>query len=459
MFQNRNSDFAVDSQAETISFAELLSAFSYALDITQGQPQGHCIRGCWIGMHVGRVIGLPEEQLWELYYTLLLKDLGCSSNAARICQLYLADDHSIKHDYKLIDGKLNVLRFVLARTGAHESLRTRVGALANIMINGGDIEKSMIETRCTRGADIARQLRFSEAVAEGIAALDEHWNGAGLPEGLKGEQIPVYARIALLSQVVDVFRMANGRGGACDEVARRSGEWFDPALCHGFAQVAEDPAFWEGLEAADLDQRILALEPPGQRQLVDEAYLDDIASAFGKVIDAKSPYTAGHSDRVGAIASAIADQLGYTPDHCRKLRRAAMLHDIGKLGVSNMILDKPGPLSQEEWKTMRAHAADTAEILGRIGAFREMAMIAASHHERLDGAGYPLGLDQLAISLDTRIITASDIYDALTADRPYRKAMPIDQALAVMRAEVGSAIDPRCFAALEALVAKADAAF
>ncbi|MEO1169538.1 MAG: HD domain-containing phosphohydrolase [Pseudomonadota bacterium] len=455
MFQHKfDETFATETEA-MVSFAEIVSAFSYALDLTQGQPKGHCIRCCWIGTHIGEALGLGKEQLWELYYTLLLKDLGCSSNAARICELYLADDHAIKRDYKLIDGKMhNVLRFVLARTGTDASLGERIGALGNVLKNGSKIERDIIETRCVRGADIARQLRFPEAVAEGIAGLDEHWDGSGLPNGIEGEAIPLYSRIALLSQVIDIFRMANGEEAACQEIRKRSGGWFDPDLCDAFGTVAEDPAFWAALEARDIERRVIALEPTQHMVIVDEDFLDDIAAAFGQVIDAKSPFTSGHSGRVAVYAAGVAERLGYDAPYVRKLSRAAALHDIGKLGISNLILDKPGKLTDEEWRVMRSHTHYTTAILGRISVFHDMAAMAGAHHERLDGKGYPHSLCADTIHMDTRIITICDYFDALTADRPYRAAMSVDKALDIIGAEVGGAIDASCFEALKAMVAE-----
>jgi HD-GYP domain-containing protein (c-di-GMP phosphodiesterase class II) len=191
---------------------------------------------------------------------------------------------------------------------------------------------------------------------------------------------------------------------------------------------------------------------PEEAEEVDDDYLDAIVRAFGKVIDAKSPYTAGHSGRVAGYAERLGERLGVLPTRLRRLRHAATLHDIGKLGVSSAILEKPGPLDAEEWAAMRAHASHTQAILGRIGALADLAPIAAAHHERLDGKGYPLGLDAQVIARETRIITLCDVYDALTSDRPYRSAMPADQALAVMQGEVGSALDPEGFEALKATV-------
>ena len=145
-------------------------------------------------------------------------------------------------------------------------------------------------------------------------------------------------------------------------------------------------------------------------------------------------------------------RLGVLPTRLRRLRRAATLHDIGKLGVSSAILEKPGKLDEAEWAVVRTHASHTQAILGRIGALADLAPIAASHHERLDGKGYPLGLEASALSRETRIITLCDVYDALTAERPYRAAMPVGRALEVMAGEVGGALDPEGFEALTAMV-------
>ncbi|WP_217429553.1 HD-GYP domain-containing protein [Sphingomonas bacterium] len=436
--------------AETaLPLAELLGAFSYALDITEGQPEGHCIRACWIGSHIGAAIGLPEEALAELYYVLLLKDLGCSSNAARICDIYMADDRAFKRDFKLVGaGTGPILGFLLRHVGSNQPLGRRARAMLNILRNGAAIAQELIETRCTRGADIARQLHFSDAVAGGIYSLDELWDGSGKPQGLAGAAIPIFARIALLSQVAEVFHAEAGPAAAMAEVRARAGSWFDPALVTAFERVAADPAFWAGLASPTIEAEVLALQPARHSRLIDEDYLDDIAAAFGSVVDAKSPYTGGHSQRVAHYAVAVAERVGFASDRLRWLKRGALLHDIGKLGVSNAILDKPGSLDDGEWTLMRGHAGATQAILGRISAFHDLAPIAAAHHEKLDGTGYPLGLAAHAIDLATRIITISDFYDALTADRPYRSAMPAEKALAIIGENVGSAIDPRCYEAL-----------
>ena len=441
--------------AGALKLSELIASLSYALDITEGQPPGHCMRCCWIGMHIGRGIGLADEQLWELYYTLLLKDLGCSSNAARICELYLTDDLHFKRDYKTVGDSLpQVLGFVLKHTGLKAGLAERFRSVLTILRDGPELARELVATRCQRGAEIARLLRFPQGVADGIYSLDEHYNGNGKPAQLAAEAIPVYARIALLAQVIDVFHTEDGRAAALAEARDRAGQWFDPRLVDAFERVAQSEAFWTGLAAPGLDRLLPGLLPSGQgtQHALDDDYLDDIAAAFGQVVDAKSPYTSGHSARVALYTDMIGEALGLSEARRRWLKRGALLHDVGKLGVSNSVLDKPGALERDEWDAVKQHALYTETILGRIDAFGELAGIAGAHHERLDGGGYPRGLKADAIRIETRIITTADIFDAITAARPYRGAIPVPQALDMMGKTVGTALDADCFAALRRAV-------
>ena len=441
--------------ASALRLNELIAALSHALDITEGQPEGHCIRCCWIGMHIGRELGLSDDDMWDLYYTLLLKDLGCSSNAARICELYLTDDRSFKRDFKTVGDSLpSVLHFVLKHTGLKAGLAERFRSVLTILRDGPAIAHSLTATRCQRGADIARLLRFSETVANGIYSLDEHYNGQGKPDKLAGDAIPMLSRIALLAQVVDVFVIADGRDAALKEVQHRAGSWFDPALVAAFRSVAGRADFWATYASPALTEAVHALEPRSRDVALDEDYLDDIAIAFGQVVDSKSPYTAGHSERVALYTDMIAQTMDLAPQRRRWLRRGALLHDVGKLGVSNSVLDKAGKLDAEEWAEVKLHAGYTETILGRINAFAELARVAAAHHERLDGTGYPRGLAGDAISLETRIITCADIFDAITAERPYRAAIPVPETLAIMAGMVGTAIDSACFDALKQSIDK-----
>src|SRR3712207_5042422 len=153
---------------------------------------------------------------------------------------------------------------------------------------------------------------------------------------------------------------------------------------------------------------------PGERVLVaPPERLDLSASAFARIIDARSPFTYRHSEGVAAAAAAMAGRMGFAPLAVRDQTRAGLLHDIGKLGVSNRILDKPARLTTAEFAQIRKHPGLTQEILSRVTPFRHLAEVAASHHERLDGKGYHRGLKGQALSLPARILSVADTFDAL----------------------------------------------
>lgn len=430
-------------------------ALTTALDMTEGQPAEHCVRCCWIGMHVGEQLHLSQPQLHDLFFTLLLKDAGCSSNAARICELYATDDRAFKRQYKTVGTSLSsVINFIVKNTGTGQNWVKRIATTVDILKNGSEYAHELIETRCTRGADVARELKFSEAVAAGVHGLDEHWDGTGNPAGLQGEQIPLYSRIALLAQVFDVFQFEYGVDEAIEEIRARSGHWFDPQLVATLTLVTDKHDFVAGLHSDNITEQVMNLAPAKTHLSVDDNYFNRIVTAFGKIVDSKSPFTAGHSERVAVFADLIAQELGMAAQERTWLRRAALLHDLGKLGVSNTILDKPGKLTDDEWEEVKSHAIKTEHILSKISPLMQFARLAAAHHEKLDGGGYPRGISGDNICLMTRIITTADIFDAITAERPYRAAIPIPKTLEIMQQSLGSAIDENCFSALQRAIDK-----
>ena len=210
----------------------------------------------------------------------------------------------------------------------------------------------------------------------------------------------------------------------------------------------DDWGFWASLFSPDFE-----LRAPHDRLLAaDDAYLDRVADAFAGVVDAKSPWTYRHSDRTCVIAMSIASLLGCDADVLGEMRRAALLHDIGKLAISNRILDKPARLTEAEFIRVRQHPLFTQWILERVPGFRTLAPLAGAHHERIDGGGYPHGLrgDQLTVPM--RVLAVADVYEALTSERPYRAAMSSEQALVEMRPEVPGRLDGEAFAALQAVL-------
>ncbi|HTX29832.1 MAG TPA: HD-GYP domain-containing protein [Solirubrobacteraceae bacterium] len=219
---------------------------------------------------------------------------------------------------------------------------------------------------------------------------------------------------------------------------QRRGRWFDPCLVDAFLRICGDRAFWAGLAAPDVSQ----WEPPDFALAGDDARLDRIAEAFARVIDAKSPFTARHSQRVAELADGIAEVLDFDADERRTLRRAALLHDIGKLAISNRILDKPGKLTDEEFLAVKTHPVHTLRILERAPCFADLAELAANHHEKLDGSGYPRSLCAGELDLPMRVLAVADVYEALTADRPYRGPLPAEAALAIIDRDVPERLDP-----------------
>jgi HD-GYP domain-containing protein (c-di-GMP phosphodiesterase class II) len=318
--------------------------------------------------------------------------------------------------------------------------------------NEGEVTRSLMMARCYRGAEIARKLGFSEATADAILALDEHWDGRGQPHGLRETEIPLAGRILCLSQTVDVFQFTRGVREACEVAARRSGQWFDPELVEALLAFRDDTDFWDTLAEPDVS----AVEPPDRVLTADEDLLDRIAEAFAQVVDAKSGWTHEHGDRVYSIAIAIASRLGFDDAALRDLGRASLLHDIGKLAISNRILDKPGPLTEAELAKLKNHPLLTEEILQRVPSLAGIAQIASAHHERLDGGGYPHGLAADELTMPMRVLAVADVFSALTADRPYRPAYSSDRALELMRADVPQRLDGDAFAALEMLVVGQD---
>jgi putative nucleotidyltransferase with HDIG domain len=434
-----------------VGLAEMLSALSHALDLTEGQPPGHTLRSCLIGLSIADEIGLDPDAREALYYALLLKDAGCSSNAARMAVLFGSPDQQVKYRMKLVDwhhaGRLALQTFLNVATGG--SIPTRVTQFLRIA-QTKDMTRDLIAIRCDRGAEIVRQIGFPDATADAVRSLDEHWSGKGYPDGLRGEAIPLLSRIALLAQSFEIYHHAHGSAAALRMVRARRGSWFDPKLADVLLRLGRDREWCAALQRADVDDVVVASEPGAEPQLVDANGLDRIARAFAEIIDAKSPFTFHHSTNVADYARAVANVMGFDAPAQRRIYRAGLLHDIGKLGISNRILDKNGPLTVEERVEIERHPVYSRDILERVDAFRDFSRPAVLHHEKLDGSGYPWRLHGDELSQEARILTVVDIYEALTADRPYRRGMPGAKALAILQEQAGTRVCAESVEALEA---------
>jgi HD-GYP domain-containing protein (c-di-GMP phosphodiesterase class II) len=432
-----------------ILLSEVIGALSYALDLTEGEPPGHAVRSCLIGMRLAEELRLDSETRSDLFYALLLKDAGCTANAARMAALFGADDQTVKHSAKRIDWARPFPAFVWSvRTVApKESTKVRLDRLLAIK-DEGEVTRSLMQARCDRGAEVARRVGLSERTADAIRTLDEHWDGHGQPRWLLGEQIPLLGRILCLAQTVEIFYTAGGVNDAYAVAARRAGRWFDPELVKALAAFRKDADFWASLGEPDLTR----WEPEDQVVTVDAERLLQIATAFAAIVDAKSPWTYFHSDRTSLIATNMGAALGLDTEELGDLRHVGLLHDVGKLAISNRILDKPGKLTDAEYERVKEHPLFTQWVLERVSCFEDLAPVASAHHERLDGGGYPRGLDADALTIPMRVLAVADVYEALTAERPYRHALSEDQALEIIRQDVPSRLDADAYSALETVI-------
>jgi putative nucleotidyltransferase with HDIG domain len=445
-----------EMDTEQVKVSEVLSALSFVLDIVEGQPEGHIIRSCYLGLTIGERLGLTVEQRSALFYALLLKDSGCSSNASRMSALFDADDFEVKRAVKTVNWtSLPHAALYATRTVSPEgSSWAKAKRLFNFAVRGQETSRRLIQIRCERGAEITRLMGLPEETAQAIRNLDEHWDGSGHPDGLKREKIPLLARICGLAQTVEVFYTSFGPTRAEEVAKTRRKKWFDPEIVDVFLAAAHTSEMWKSLARSDLAYEISRLEPPDLILTATPEHLDRIALAFAQIIDAKSPFTFRHSEGVAETAAAMSEYVGFDSTAVRDQRRAALLHDIGKLGISNRILDKDGPLTDREIAEVRKHPKLTYDVLSRVTPFKGIAEAAANHHAKLDGSGYHRGVTGESLDLPSRILAVADIYNALSRARPYRPAMPKEKALDILTKESSSKLCPQSVQVLNEMVSK-----
>lgn len=453
------------AESDAPSLSELLSALSFALDLTEGAVPGHALRTCLLGMRLGRELGFSPLALADLYHALLLKDVGCSSNAARMCQIMGGgDDRAVKCGVKFEDWtgkpKLSTLRLLWTNVLPDGNPMEKLARIWRIGRTQHSNNEEMIQLRCDRGASIVRKIGMSEQTALAVRSLDEHWDGSGYPQRLKGAAISPLARVMAVAQHLDVFSVEQGAAQAMLVLNQRSGRWFDPEVVKAAESLHKRLALWQqrspnGVQfstnpAKAVRAAVIGLSPYETGRL-SASHVDLICEAFAEVVDAKSHFTFRHSMGVTEAARKIGNAMGLKQERMQLLNRAALLHDLGKLRVPNSILDKPGILNNEEWSVMQEHPGLTRAILSRVKQFGELADVAGAHHEKLDGTGYPNRLTARDLSLESRILGAADIYGALTEDRPYRSGFSPAEALKIMERDVPGKLDAECFQALSSI--------
>ncbi len=437
-----------------VSLSEVLSALTFALDLTDGAVPGHSLRTCLLGMRLAAALGVPAADLTSLYYALLLKDIGCSDSAARFSQILGADDHiwSISNWAGELATDPVLLERIWREVLPGVPLPGRIGRMLGTSSDSPDSRES-IRLQSSRLPQTMQHLGMSHATIETVCCIDERWDGSGLPSGLRGESIPLLARICSVAQTLDAFATEHGSETALRMVRSRRGTWFDPEVVRAMQHLHTSGKLWKFCRPADVEEtraEVLRGDPGISAPLTPDR-VDRICEAFGNVVDAKSPFTYHHSLGVTEVAVSLGRELDLAPERLSLVRRAAFLHDIGKLAVPNRILDKRGRLTPQEWTVVTRHPALSGSILCRVSAFRELAVLAAEHHERLDGTGYPFHLCMEQLSVESRIIALADCYAAMAEDRPYRAGLETDRILQNLAEDIPHKLDATCFDALSAV--------
>jgi HD-GYP domain-containing protein (c-di-GMP phosphodiesterase class II)/DNA-binding CsgD family transcriptional regulator len=416
-----------------VRLAELVAALSLGVDLGFGQPMEHVLRECMIALRLADRIGLKEAERSTVYYTALLVNVGCHADAHEQAK-WFGDDialKSTKYDRDFRTLRAAAATMSLVGSGNPPLHRFRVGL--EFAISGHRDLDGMVERHSAIARGLAERLGLAETVQEAVGASYEHWDGKGWPGGLEGDRIPVAARLAQFAEFIEVAHRLGGIEAAVALAERRAGLQFDPALAAALRADAGD--ILGGLDSANTWGAVIDAEPALRVSLSGDSF-DRALLAIADFVDLKSPYTLGHARAVAELAAATASGLGLPEDETRVLRRAGLVHDLGRLGVSNAIWDKPGPLGAGEWERVRLHPYLTERMLQQSEALAPLAAIAVQHRERLDGSGYPKGLSGGAITRHARILGVVDAYQSMLEPRPYRPRLTADAAAAELQADV-----------------------
>ena len=412
--------------------AELVAALSLGVDLGFGQPMEHVLRESMIALRLADRIGLEDAERSTVYYTGLLVGVGCHADAHEQAK-WFGDDialKSTKYDHDFRSPRAAAAMLSMVGSGNPPLHRFRVGL--EFAISGRRDLDGMVARHAAVATALAERLGLPAEVQEAVGSSYEQWDGKGWPTGLAGERIPVAARLAQFAEFIEVAHRLGGDDAALELAEKRSGLQFDPALC---AALRDDPdGILDGLDSAHTWSAVIDAEPSLRVTLTGDAF-DRALLAVADFVDLKSPYTLGHARAVAELAAASAEQLDLPQDETDLLRRAGLVHDLGRLGVSNAIWDKPGPLGVGEWERVRLHPYLTERMLHQSETLAPLGAVAVQHRERLDGSGYPKGLSGGAIGRPARILGAVDAYRSMREPRPHRPALSAEHAAEELQAD------------------------
>ncbi|MGI5130510.1 HD domain-containing phosphohydrolase [Pseudonocardia sp. CA-107938] len=415
-----------------VRLAELVATISLGTDLGLGQPMEHVIRQTIIALRLAALLDLSEQDRTVVYYSGLLAWVGCHTDAYEQAK-WFGDDIAMKREAMLAgDSAADLARLLVRRLGSGGSLPDRVRTAVTFPLSGLRWFSTLLESHWKATDLLAKQLGLGEDIRRSLVESYERWDGRGAA-GLRGESIRLTSRLVHLADVVAAFERLGGADAALRMARERSGGQFDPDLVALLCRHGHEVL--DGLDGGSHWAQVLDSEP-GLARTVDEAELDHVLGAIGDFADLKSPYFIGHARTVAHLAEGAGAGLGLVADDVTRLRRAALVHDLGRLGVSNGIWDKRTPLTLAETERVRTHPYLTERMLAFSPRLAELGAIAVLHHERLDGSGYPRGLSGTAIPATGRILAAADRYATATEERPHRRAADPAAAAAQLRVDV-----------------------
>ena len=421
-----------DPDRAHIRLAELLAALSLGIDLGFGQPMEHVLRQCLIALRLAELAGLDYQQRAVVYYTALLINIGCHTDAHEQAK-WFGDDIAVKAVKYAHAPGLGAAAAGMRRLGAGNPAVHRFRLGLEFALSGHREVDDMFTHHAEMAMLFGEQLGLPEPVTRALSAAYEQWDGRGWPGKLKGQEVPVASRLGQLAEFVEVAHRLQGVEGAKQLARKRLGKQFDPSLARLFCDQAETILF--DLDSIATWQAVIDAEPGLAVELSEETF-DAALLAIANFVDLKSPYFLGHSSAVAELVTAASAQMGLTETEQGELRRAALVCGLGRLGVSNAIWDKRGPLGAGERERARMHPYLTERMLRQSEALAPMAAIAVQHRERLDGSGYPRGLAGGMISRSARILAVADVYQAMREPRPHRPALTPTAAATQLRAEV-----------------------
>jgi len=413
--------------------AELVAALSLGIDLGFSQPMEHVLRQCLIALRLAERIGLDERNRATVYYTALLVNVGCHSDAYEQAK-WFGDDLTLKsdkyeHEMRSIRRALAGLRLIGA--GNPPLHRFRVGL--EFLFSGHREVEGMIEQHAARARALSTELSLPDDVQEAIGCAYEQWDGRGWPGAVKGNDIPIAARLAMIAEFVEVTHRVSGVDAARMLARQRARKQFDPTLAA--LLWADADTILGGLDSVSTWDAVIDSEP-SLALLLDGEQLDRALVAIANFVDLKSPYTLGHTHAVADLVTQAATQLDTSPEDVAMLRRAALVSGFGRLGVSNAIWDKRGPLGTGEWERVRMYPYLTERMLHQSATLAPLGAVAMQIRERIDGSGYPRSVAGGAITQPARLLGAADAYQAMREPRPHRESVSAENAATALRDEV-----------------------